>query len=89
VSPRITPPWSAEQVAALNARQQDDRLHPFTCGLERGDAAHVAYQQLHPDQDLGQLVATPQGWCCPVPGCPYTQHWAYADMMPAKGGPYD
>jgi hypothetical protein len=81
VSLSVKPPWSPEQVAALNAWQQDQSLHPFTCGLQRGDAAHVAYQQLHPDQDLGQLVASPHGWYCPVPGCAYTQQWAHAGMF--------
>jgi hypothetical protein len=45
----IHPPWSAEQIAALNAFQHDGRFHPFTCG---NDSRHPV------------LVATPAGWIC-------------------------
>lgn len=45
----IFPPWTDEQVAALNAFQHDGRFHPFTCGNNSN----------HP-----VLVATPTGWIC-------------------------
>lgn len=74
---RLTAPWTPEQVAALNAWQTNDRLHPFTCGNDRMDAAHVAYQREN-GGDFGQLFATTDGWICPV--CDYRQDWAYAGM---------
>jgi hypothetical protein len=74
----IRAPFTPEQVHALNAWQANDRVHGFTCGNDRTDAAHVAYQLQHPDQDFGQLVATAEGWVCPV--CTYRQDWAH-DFM--------
>ena len=73
----ITAPFSAAQVAALNAYQATARFHPFTCGGERMDAAHRARQAVH-GGDFGQLVAEPDGWRCPV--CNYRQDWAHAFM---------
>jgi hypothetical protein len=61
--------WTPEQVAALNEYQQDGRFHPYTCG-RRDD---------HLDDSV--LVATPDGWVCPHPGCGYTQKWAYASTV--------
>ena len=42
-------PWTPEQVAALNAHQQRDDFHPYTCG---NDSRHPV------------LRATPDGWVC-------------------------
>jgi hypothetical protein len=79
----IVAPWTPEQVAALNAYQEARQLHPFTCGNDRGDADHVAYQALN-GGDFGQLVASVDGWHCPV--CGYRQAWAHAYMAsPASG----
>jgi hypothetical protein len=78
---RVKAPWSAEQVANLNAWQKNRRFHPFTCGGQRNDAEHNAYAEAHPGADRGQLVATEQGWICPVPGCGYTQQWAHSFML--------
>lgn len=64
---RIVPPWSPDQVAALNRYQKDGRFHPFTCGSSGDDV----------------LVATTDGWHCPTPGCTYQQHWAHAFMAEA------
>ncbi len=75
---RITAPWTAQQVSALNLYQRKGRFHPFTCGGERGDAAHRAYAASHGDRDEGLLVAHPDGWRCPV--CGYRQDWAHAIM---------
>lgn len=49
-------------------------FHPMTCGGNRGDEAHVAYQKEH-GGDFGELVSTPNGLMCPVPGCGYKQNW--------------
>lgn len=65
--PRIPAPFTAEQVAALNARQQDGRFHPYTCGSGRRQDEH------HLDGE-GVLVATEEGWVCPY--CDYRQNWA-------------
>ena len=71
-------PWTDAQVAALNRFQTSGRFHPFTCGGKRTDEAHRAYRREH-GGDLGQLVATTNGWVCPV--CGYTQDWAHAAMF--------
>jgi hypothetical protein len=73
-------PWSAEQVDALNRYQTSGRFHPFTCGNNRTDDIHRAYQKEH-GGDFGQLVATETGWVCPVPGCGYKQDWAHGAML--------
>ncbi len=78
---RITVPFTPEQVRNLNSFQESGRFHPFTCGGNRHDAAHTAYQEEH-GGDFGQLVATETGWICPV--CGYRQDWAHgfmADML--------
>lgn len=63
-------PWSPNEVAALNDYQQAGWFHPFTCGI----------RDEHPS-DEGILVATENGWVCPVESCDYTQTWAHAFMM--------
>ncbi len=72
---KIIAPWTPEQVERLNAYQRDGRYHAYTCGGERGDKAHTAYATEH-GEDNGQLIATTDGWKCPV--CKYTQKWAHA-----------
>jgi len=72
------PIWTAGQVKALNDWQGCVHLHPFTCGNNRMDEAHIAYQKEH-GGDFGQLVATENGWICPV--CGYKQNWAHNFMM--------
>lgn len=72
-------PWTAEQVEALNYYQADRRFHAFTCGGSRGDEAHQRYALEH-GEDMGQLIATQDGWVCPV--CDYTQDWVH-DFMAA------
>jgi hypothetical protein len=76
-SGKIESPWSSEEVEALNEWQQAGQFHPFTCGNDRGDAAHLAYRAEH-GGDLGQLVASASGWHCPA--CGYRQDWAHAFM---------
>lgn len=62
--------WDQRTIDALNAHQRDGRYHPYTCG--NGCRTSV-------------LVATPDGWVCPEPGCGYTQKWAHGapDIRPA------
>lgn len=74
----ITAPFTPEQVESLNRFQRSGEFHPFTCGGNRSDEAHVAYAKEHGDPDYGLLVATPDGWVCPV--CDYKQGWAH-DFM--------
>lgn len=61
---QIKAPWTDEQVAALNAWQANDRVHPFTCAND------------HPDNR--ELVAHNDGWHCRV--CDYRQDWAHDFM---------
>ena len=68
----IRPPWTPEQVEALNRHQKDPRLHPFTCGSGRRTDEH------HKDGQ-GILVATADGWVCPW--CDYRQFWAHEEML--------
>jgi hypothetical protein len=78
----VQAPWTDEQVANLNRWQNHGFMHGFTCGSgKRGDQDHVAYAALHDLNDNGLLLATPQGWVCPVPSCPYTQDWAHDFMV--------
>lgn len=76
--PKIKTPWTDEQVAALNVWQNTGHVHPFTCGNNRSDPLHVAYQKAH-GGDLGELVATRDGWRCPA--CGYAQDWAHDFMF--------
>lgn len=73
--PHITPPWSTDQVAQLNAWQRSDFVHPFTCD-HRSDGRHGELYG-----DTGTLVATINGWICPW--CSYTQNWAHDFMASA------
>lgn len=61
----VKAPWNDEQVANLNAFQSSRRFHPFTCGGDRGNEAHKQYAREH-GGDNGQLVATEDGFVCPV-----------------------
>jgi hypothetical protein len=67
---KIEAPWTAQQVLALNHWQHRGDVHPFTCG-NRDD---------HPPDngERGRLLATENGWVCPL--CDYTQTWAFAEM---------
>ncbi len=65
-------PWTDEQVTQLNRFQHGGYFHPFTCGI----------RDTHPDNE-GILIATPEGWHCPVQTCPYRQAWCH-DFMADK-----
>ncbi|WP_340667950.1 hypothetical protein [Bradyrhizobium ottawaense] len=70
----IKPPWTPEQVDALNRFQRLGVFHPFTCP-DPHDGADRA------------LVATRDGWvCC---HCDYRQDWAHSSMLdaPRLGAP--
>jgi hypothetical protein len=73
MSERTEPPWTPEQVAALNRYQHGGWFHPFTCAHCR-DA-----DPRWPSPDEHILVATEDGWTCPT--CDYTQHWAHGFMF--------
>lgn len=69
MSDRITAPWTAVEVDALNAYQQMNLFHPFTCPGHEGGGSR-------------DLVATRKGWiCC---HCSYTQNWAHRFMSDPK-----
>lgn len=59
---RLTPPWDEATVKGLNEYQRAGWMHPYTCGRDHGTT---------------DLVAHPDGWHCPHPGCDYTQQWAH------------
>jgi hypothetical protein len=71
---QVQAPWSDDQVDALNAWQQLDHVHPFTCPED-----HLA--------GAVSLVATPTGWVCPQGKCKRTQSWAYRLMLDASQHP--
>jgi len=59
----VRAPWTDEQVNALNAWQHRHDFHGYTCGVD------------HEEHQL--LVATPDGWECPLESCNYWQDWAH------------
>jgi len=69
----ISPPWSQEQVDALNEYQSAGKFHPFTC-VNRDDGQHWEWGE----GDVGVLVATQDGWTCR--DCDYEQKWAHEFM---------
>jgi hypothetical protein len=74
---QICAPFTPEQVEALNEFQTAGQMHPFTCA-NRGDEGHIRRE----GSDLGQLIATPNGWTCP--DCDYTQDWAHDFMADGR-----
>ena len=84
----VRAPWNETQVRNLNARQQDEHRHPYTCGTKD---KHSLLLQGNKDTTL---VAKADGWHCP--NCDYTQDWAHSsdtltslqqvDAFIAKGG---
>ena len=57
-------PWTGEVVDMLNAQQNDNTRHPYTCP---GDYSVCENQR--------ELIATCNGWVCRCGR--YTQDWAY------------
>ncbi len=68
------PEWMEKSdTSARNCRQWYPMNHPMTCGNNRSDEAHKAYQERF-GGDFGQLIAVKDGeirWRCPV--CDYEQ----------------
>lgn len=64
--PTIRAPFNDRQVAELNRYQVADIMHPFTCPYEH--------------QEEVVLMATVDGWHCPVRFCDYRQDWAHRFM---------
>lgn len=75
---KIFAPFDERQIAALNDFQRSNRFHPFTCGGDRHDKAHMDYMKKHQETDNGILIADKDGWRCPV--CDYRQSWAWSFM---------
>ncbi len=73
--------FSSDQLRALNQSQRSGRFHPLTCGGSRSDSAHRVYAAAHNDPDYGVLVATDEGWKCPV--CGYSQSWVFQPAITA------
>lgn len=67
-------PWSQEFVDELNKHQDNLYVHPYTCG-NRNTHDHQEYFVSNNKRDVGVLIATVNGWVCPV--CGYTQDWAH------------
>lgn len=63
---QIFPPWTPEQVDALNRFQRYDFVHPWTCPEDHGGADR-------------RLFATSGGWRCPH--CDYRQGYALEVML--------
>jgi hypothetical protein len=79
MSDKIRPPWTSEQVAALNDYQTAGWVHPFTCP-NRSNLRHRVSSITREHE----LVATADGWVCRV--CDYTQDWAHAFMADPEVG---
>lgn len=67
-STSVLAPFSAAQVASLNAFQLAGVFHPFTCPNHDDHRGHLL------------LVASTDGWRCAMQECDYTQGWAHAFM---------
>lgn len=65
---KLSAPWNSDQVAAINAFQKRDDVHPFTC----------------PNHSDSALRVTPAALYCPVKGCSYTQYWVHDWMAGEK-----
>ena len=66
---RIVTPFTADQIASLNAYQVAGVMHPFTCGGG----------QPHGHSGI-RLIAAEDGWHCASDTCGYRQDWAHAFM---------
>jgi len=66
---KVSESMKKTQLEVLNAIQLASlmRVHPATCGGDRGDDAHKEYQAIH-GGDFGELVQTENGLICPVCG---------------------
>jgi hypothetical protein len=62
--------FTIEEAASINEYQQSGFVHPFTCGGDNHNDAHLDGE--------GVLVAIEDGLHCPY--CDYHQYWAH-DFM--------
>lgn len=72
--------WTEQQVAMLRGRQADGTMHPYTCGGDRADPAHLFHAEEAGDE-AGLLYPTVRGWRCPA--CDYRQFWSHETGGPA------
>ena len=76
---QVLAPWTEEQAAKLNEWQACDWVHPFTCINDpETNAAHRDFVKAV-GRDGPILVATEEGWFCPI--CGYRQGWAHDFMF--------
>lgn len=68
---QVHAPFSPGQVASLNACQESEYVHPYTCGGE-------ACPSRTWDTESLPLAADRDGLHCIEPGCEYRQTWAHA-----------
>lgn len=66
----VKAPFSDKQVSALDERQRNPTLHPYTC-----DKSSPECVTKHFTGADGKLIATKEGWVCPCNE--YTQDWAH------------
>lgn len=76
--------WTDAQVAMLEKRQADHSLHPYTCGGDRSDRAHV-WHAGESGEEAGLLYPTVRGWKCPA--CDYRQFWSHETGRPLPATP--
>lgn len=66
--PKSVSPWTDEEVDSINAWQESNAVHPFTCPCD------------HPEtDDHVSLVATEASLFCPE--CDYEQNWVHGFMV--------
>jgi hypothetical protein len=81
---KVTVPWTADQVASLNAYQRSGvfheytcpNMHPVRCPDRQCRDSTWDHECQEGTESHGVLVATPSGWHCPK-GCGFTQDWAH------------
>lgn len=71
----IRAPWTADQVASLNAYQACGYRHPFTYDVYQ----HTVMGQGFGAVEKVDLIATPAGWVAKEGG-PVVQDWAHEFM---------
>jgi hypothetical protein len=63
-------PFTPDQVASLNAYQESELVHPYTCGSPDCPALNWGDESLPMAADTGGLH-------CIEPGCRYVQSWVH------------
>jgi hypothetical protein len=71
----VNAPFTVDQVASLNAYQESEYVHPYTCGSPDCPSQNWAVL----DQDHLPMAADADGLhCIEGMGCTYLQTWAHA-----------